>query len=62
MRCQLSKDYQNINSKVSCHYFIKKNGTVINLVPDLYISWHAGVSHLEKPKKNKQILNWNRDT
>ncbi len=31
-------------SKVSCHYFIKKNGEILNLVPDLYISWHAGVS------------------
>ena len=39
------------NSKVSCHYFIKKNGSVINLVPDLYISWHAGVSHWKKIKR-----------
>ena len=30
-------------SKVSCHYFIKKNGTVINMVPDKYIAWHAGI-------------------
>ena len=33
------------SSKVSCHYFIKKNGSIINLVPDKYISWHAGVSN-----------------
>ena len=39
------------NSKVSCHYFIKKNGLIINLVPDLYISWHAGISHWKKLKK-----------
>tara|TARA_Y100000996_G_scaffold249162_1_gene195957 strand:- start:124 stop:843 length:720 start_codon:yes stop_codon:yes gene_type:complete len=39
------------NSKVSCHYFIKINGSIINLVPDLYISWHAGVSHWKKLKK-----------
>ena len=39
------------NSKVSCHYFIKKNGTIINLVPDLYISWHAGISNWKKFKK-----------
>ena len=39
------------NSKVSCHYFIKKNGSIINLVPDLYISWHAGISHWKKLKK-----------
>ena len=38
-------------SKVSCHYFIKKNGSIINLVPDLYISWHAGISFWKKYKK-----------
>ncbi len=31
-------------TKVSSHYFIKKNGKVLKLVPDLYISWHAGKS------------------
>ncbi len=31
-------------SKVSCHYFIKKNGTIINMVPDKLIAWHAGDS------------------
>ena len=31
-------------SKVSSHYFIKKNGDILNLVPDLYVAWHAGVS------------------
>ena len=44
---RLSSNY----SKVSCHYFIKKNGTIINLVPDLYISWHAGISNWKKFKK-----------
>ena len=34
----------NENSKVSAHYFIKKNGDLINLVPDLYEAWHAGKS------------------
>ena len=38
-------------SKVSSHYFIKKNGSIINLVPDLYISWHAGISFWKKHKK-----------
>ena len=36
------------NSKVSCHYYIKKNGEIINLVPDLYIAWHAGISFWKK--------------
>ena len=31
-------------SKVSCHYFIKRNGQILTLVPDLYIAWHAGIS------------------
>ena len=40
-------------SKVSAHYFIKKNGGILNLVPDLYEAWHAGKSHW----KNLQSLN-----
>ena len=35
-------------TKVSSHYLIKKNGNVINLVPDLYIAWHAGNSRWKK--------------
>ena len=34
----------NIKSKVSCHYFIKNNGKILNLVPDSYTAWHAGIS------------------
>ena len=37
-------------SKVSAHYFIKKNGDLINLVPDLYEAWHAGRSSWKKIK------------
>ena len=33
------------NSKVSSHYFIKKNGEILTLVPETYIAWHAGVSN-----------------
>ena len=40
-------------SKVSAHYFVKKNGKIINLVPDLYEAWHAGKSNW----KNIQSLN-----
>ena len=35
-------------SKVSCHYYVKKNGEIINIVPDLYTSWHAGISSWKK--------------
>ena len=37
-------------SKVSSHYFIKNNGEVLKLVPDLYIAWHAGESIWKKYK------------
>ncbi len=43
----------DINSKVSAHYFIKKNGCVLNLVPPLYEAWHAGKSSW----KNLKSLN-----
>ena len=33
-----------IQSEVSCHYLIKNDGEIIELVPDLYIAWHAGKS------------------
>ncbi len=43
----------NPKSKVSCHYLIKNNGEIITLVPDLYISWHAGISYW----KNYSFIN-----
>ena len=36
------------NSKVSCHYLIKSNGKIIQMVPDLYVAWHAGISSWKK--------------
>ena len=44
-------------TKVSSHYLIKKNGEILTLVPDLYISWHAGVSFWKNFKSlNKHSL------
>ncbi len=43
------------NSKVSSHYYIDKKGNLIQLVPDLYIAWHAGKSYW----KNDKFLNNN---
>ena len=40
----------NNTSKVSSHYFIKNNGQILQLVPDLYIAWHAGISGWKKFK------------
>ena len=34
----------NIQSEVASHYFIRSNGKIVSLVPDLYIAWHAGIS------------------
>jgi N-acetylmuramoyl-L-alanine amidase len=45
----------NHKSKVSSHYFIKKNGNILRLVPDLYEAWHAGKSSWKK----KRFLNKN---
>ena len=33
-----------IQSEVSSHYLIKKNGDIVIMVPDLYVAWHAGKS------------------
>ena len=38
------KKFIKIQSEVSSHYFIRKNGEIILMVPELYIAWHAGVS------------------
>ena len=40
----------DFKSKVSSHYFVKDNGEVLNLIPDLYTAWHAGVSNWKKFK------------
>ena len=37
-----------IQSEVGTHYYIKKNGEIIEMVPDLYVAWHAGVSNWGK--------------
>ena len=42
-----------IQSQVSSHYLIKKNGDIVLLVPDLFIAWHAGFSSWKK----KRFLN-----
>ena len=38
------KKLTDIKSKVSCHYLIKSNGEIVVMVPDLYETWHAGIS------------------
>ena len=44
-----------IQSEVSSHYFIKNNGEIVKMIPDLYIAWHAG----ESSWKNYKSLNQN---
>ena len=44
------KKLTSLKSKVSCHYFIKRNGSIILMVPELYEAWHAGKSNWKKDK------------
>ena len=39
------KRLSDVRSKVSCHYFIKRNGKIILMVPEKYPAWHAGKSN-----------------
>ena len=45
---------KNSKYKVSCHYLIDRNGTLIQMVNDNKIAWHAGKS------KWKNIINLNK--
>ena len=47
------KKLRDVKSKVSCHYYIKYNGNILQLVPDVYEAWHAGKSVW----KNYRLLN-----
>tara|TARA_A100001015_G_scaffold302145_1_gene389974 strand:+ start:431 stop:1165 length:735 start_codon:yes stop_codon:yes gene_type:complete len=51
------KKLTSFDSNVSCHYYITKSGKIIQMVPDLYIAWHAGKSKWGKDKSlnNKSI-------
>ena len=49
------KKLVSLGSNVSCHYFIATSGKIIQMVPDLYIAWHAGKSNW----KNHKSLNYN---
>ena len=42
------KRLQDLKSKVSSHYFIKRNGEILNLVPDLLRSMACRKIKLEK--------------
>ena len=40
----------DVKSKVSSHYFIRRDGSIILMVPELYEAWHAGKSNWKKDK------------
>ena len=40
----------NARSNVSCHYFVRKNGEILLMVPGSYIAWHAGKSSWKQLK------------
>tara|TARA_B110001454_G_scaffold78885_1_gene76278 strand:- start:1306 stop:2040 length:735 start_codon:yes stop_codon:yes gene_type:complete len=47
----------NKNSKVSCHYFIDEKGKLFQLVDDVNIAWHAGISSWGKDRNlNKNSI------
>jgi N-acetylmuramoyl-L-alanine amidase len=46
---------KNIKSKVSCHYLINRKGTIIQMIKDNKVAWHAGKSKW----KNFKNLNKN---
>ena len=48
------KKLKDIKSKVSCHYFISRNGVISRMVEDKKVAWHAGIS------KWKNINNLNK--
>ena len=50
------KKLTNPKSEVSTHYLIKNSGEIINMVPDLYIAWHAGKSFW------KEYINLNKNS
>ena len=37
-------------SKVSCHYFIYRNGNMEKIIPEEFVAWHAGKSSWKKYK------------
>ena len=47
----------SIQSEVACHFLIRKNGNIINIVPELYSAWHAGKSSWKKHRSlNKNSI------
>ena len=51
------KRLTDINSYVSCHYYIDLNGSIIQMVPDSYVAWHAGKSSWGRDKNlNKNSI------
>lgn len=48
------KRLKNPSSKVSCHYFIKRDGNIYKMIDDNKIAWHAGKS------KWKNVRNLNK--
>ena len=47
----------NIQSEVSSHYLVQRNGNINVMVPDLYVAWHAGKSSWKSYKSlNKNSI------
>jgi len=44
------KRLTSMQSEVGSHYFVKNNGEIIVMVPEIYIAWHAGLSRWKHHK------------
>ena len=53
------KRLKNVKSKVSCHYLINRKGSVIQMVKDNYVAWHAGKSKWKNFINLNQCFYWN---
>ena len=49
------KKLTSFSSNVSCHYYITVSGQLLQMVPDLFVAWHAGKSNW----RNHTSLNYN---
>ena len=46
----------NPESEVSAHYFLHRDGTIVQLVDETKRAWHAGEAYLERRHRYQQLL------
>lgn len=53
-----SQAYLNRTDYISCHYLVKKDGKIFQLMEDNRIAYHAGVSEWHNLESKGDSLNW----